>query len=40
MTRIADVLGYARVSTSDQDVAGQKIRLQKQAQTGATLAAQ
>lgn len=34
MTRIVDVLGCARVSTSDQDVAGQKIRLQKAGANG------
>jgi DNA invertase Pin-like site-specific DNA recombinase len=28
-TRLGDILGYARVSTGDQDVAGQTIRLEK-----------
>lgn len=29
MTRYGDILGYARVSTNDQDVSGQMLRLQK-----------
>ena len=27
MTRIGDILGYARVSTADKDLSGQKDRL-------------